>query len=294
MSNHFSYCFFKYVHSVRLGESLNVGLLIVFPNEKVVLFKYPDDLQRLKCTYYDFQEEQLKAYLKSFDRKAKALSYVFTSFIKDEFTDDDFLDLIKKEFIPEDEGALQFSQVRKAVKYTDDIEQIADELYYSYFEHFYDQEELVFRKTAMANSRRDELYIMTTLQELIIKENPILQSIEITGRELKTNSVSLKFDFEWNNHGLHLVKPLSLDYRNAGTIEEKAHSLHSKLHIIDKEVELEEYQFDVMVSKPQLTKFDSVYKKAISILKESSQKTNVIEEDRYSEYSKKVATALST
>lgn len=293
MNSHFIYCFFKYIHSVRLGESLNIGLLIMFPDEAAIFFRYPSDLQRIKCTYNDFQEDQLRAYLKAFEQKAKRLSYSLPISLKLPFGVDDFIQVVKAEFIPEDEGALQFTHVRKAVKYTQDINQIVDEIYYSYFQHYYDQEELIYRKTASDIMRKDESYILTTLQSLIIKENPVLQTFDFSGREIKTRNAGLKFDFEWNNHGLHLVKPLSLDYRSSSAIEEKAHSLHSKLHILDIEAGLNNYQFDVLVSRPQLSRLDSAYKKAISILKESSTKTIVIEEDKFLSYSKEAAEALT-
>lgn len=294
MSKYFTYCFFKYIHSIRLGESLNVGLLIAFPQNNIIIFKYPNDLQRLKCAYNDFHEEQLYAYLKSFDLKARQLSYAYNSLNKEEFGEIDFLALIKKEFINEDEGALQISQVRMAVQYSDDVEQITEEIFYSYFEHFYEPEELALKRTAIPIFKRDEAFIISTLKDLIIKQNPILTSVEFKSRSLITNNSSLNFNFEWKNHGLHLVKPLSLDYRSGTTIEERAHSLHSKLHILGKETELEDLRFDVMVSKPQLSKFFSSYNKAVSILRESSEKTQVIEEEGYQKYSKQIADALTS
>src|SRR5687767_7553653 len=146
MNNQFIYCFFKYIHSLRLGESLNVGLLLIFPDENRVIFKCPDDLQRLKCTYNDFEEDQLKVYLKGFENKAIELSYNY-SFSRKALDEIEFIEFIKEEFIAEDEGALQFSQIRKAVKYVDDIEQIVDDLFFTYFEHYYHKEELISSKS---------------------------------------------------------------------------------------------------------------------------------------------------
>lgn len=294
MNKHFFYCFFKYVHSLRLGESLNIGLLIAFPSDSTIIFKYPPDLQRLKCTYFDFEEEQLRFYLKSFDEKAKTLCYNLNTFFSSTLDHEEFLQLIKKEFLPEDEGALQFSHIRKAVKYTDNINEITEDLYYSYFLHYYEPEDATSKKRIIEPVRRDEKYILSTLHDMIINANPVLRSLSFTGEEIITPNASLIFDFAWTNHGLHLVKPLSLDYRDKKTIEEKAHSLHSKLHILDKGVDhLRDCKFDVMVSKPNLSKLEPAYMKAISILQESSAKTRVIEEDQYLSYSKEAANALS-
>jgi hypothetical protein len=297
MNKNFIYCFFKYVHSVRLGESLNVGILALFPEDNTMIFKYPNDLQRLKCTYFDFNEDQLKAYLKSFDNKAKELSNSLINTTQWNSIDVYFEDLIKKEFLQDDEGALQFSHVRKAVKYSDNLDEIVEDLYFSYFEHYYEPAEILLKKSPKEFSKRDDQYILETLERYITAEAPTLGPFDFIGRNIQTDNISVRFDLEWldKSNGrikTHLVKPLSLDYRNNTTIQERAHSLHSKLHILDKEAVAENSLFDVMVLKPRLSKHEQAYYNALSILKESSNKTTVFEEDDYMKYSKTVARAL--
>lgn len=60
MHNFFVYSIIRYVRSALLGESLNVGLLFLFP--KKIIVQYPKSFVRLKYVYADFDDHLLNVF----------------------------------------------------------------------------------------------------------------------------------------------------------------------------------------------------------------------------------------
>ncbi|MGI4821967.1 MAG: DUF3037 domain-containing protein [Janthinobacterium lividum] len=59
----------KYVHSPFLGKEVNVGILLCFPEQGRLEFRYPARFKRLRNLYQSFSERQLLTYLTAFSRR---------------------------------------------------------------------------------------------------------------------------------------------------------------------------------------------------------------------------------
>ena len=70
----FTYALLQYHHSQVLGEVLNIGLVVYFPDHNKLDFIYPNKLIRLKFAYPDVPEKTIKSYFKYFQSRVDELN----------------------------------------------------------------------------------------------------------------------------------------------------------------------------------------------------------------------------
>lgn len=92
----------KYVHFQFLGEELNLGIVLFFPERCSVIFRYPKNIERLKKAYKNFAGPAIKPYIQSFEKKAKKLS--------EEKISGKLEDLLQIHFLARDASTLQFNE----------------------------------------------------------------------------------------------------------------------------------------------------------------------------------------
>lgn len=120
----------QYVHSPFLGEQVNVGILICFPEQRRLEFRFPARFKRMRYMYQSFSERQLLTYLNSFGKRvARANSESNTAISPEQYTA-----FITRELVPVDATVLRFGPLTKAITHADDDpQQVADQYYELYF-----------------------------------------------------------------------------------------------------------------------------------------------------------------
>ena len=103
----FTYSLLRYIHSQVLGEVVNVGMLFIFPEQRQVIFLHPARLKRLTSLYQAFPEHLVKASLRSFAKKSRAINRHWDLFA-DALLRQSADAFIAAEFLPSDDSALQF------------------------------------------------------------------------------------------------------------------------------------------------------------------------------------------
>lgn len=121
-----------------LGEVLNIGLLVYLPDNRQLQFIYPENLSRITTVYPHVQEESIRRYLKSFERKVYDLNREPDVFASEQL-DSSFVKFISENLLPQDSSALQFSELKRGLlrsdllQKDDDMQSIAKKLYELYF-----------------------------------------------------------------------------------------------------------------------------------------------------------------
>ena len=151
MKNIFQYSLLKYVHSQLLGEELNLGIIVYFPDQNKIRFLYPDNFHRLKSVYRGFPDKAIKAYLKSFSILADNLSNQ-----KRIFKDGLLETIIRQYFLSPDASSLQFREIQTGLVYVDNTDKIAKDFYNKFFFHYESESSSIVEK-------HDEKYALTTL-----------------------------------------------------------------------------------------------------------------------------------
>jgi hypothetical protein len=273
VKNTFQYSLLQYHHSAALGEVMNVGVLVLFPEQQQLRFFYPDRLTRLRGSYPNFPERVLKSYFKGIDARLKELNQqpeIFENYAYQP------IDFINNEILVRDASALQFGSLKTAVLYSSDIDLVAKQianLYLSLYEIDEDN-----------NKRHDDEYLLMQFRKRIkLPENGSFFS-----QKIKENysANGYQFPYAWKNGTLNLVDPVSFDLQKRDSIRRKADEHFGKFTKLQDFADANNIQFDVLVAQPKALNLSNEYDNALQTLK-LSKHIRIWEESQLDEYTTK-------
>lgn len=284
----FIYALLQYHHSQILGEVLNVGLVVYFPDFQRLEFIAPERLIRLKFAYPDVSEKTIKSYFKYFISRTKELNLqgeVFGNYNLESSLES----FLAEEFLAPDSSSLQFGNFKTAVLYTPNLEHIINQLYNLYFS--------VFHLHDNSSKKVDETSLLKKYKHFLaelLPENKSLRdsSMFYDGYSIKPNENSLvKFDIAWKgNKDTHLVKPISFDLVKPESIQRKAYQYFGQFEDLQDYAENNDYLFDVILAKPKSKSLFKAYDNAIRLL-EKPNRVELIEQADLQGYSEKTIEA---
>lgn len=118
MNSVFYYSVLQYRYAQSLGEILNVGVLLLFPEQRQAIFIHPERLGRIRKLYPKFAEKTIRAYFKGIVARTNQLSKqpeIFADYEQHP------RQLIDNEILIRDSSALQFGELKPSVLYTEDL-----------------------------------------------------------------------------------------------------------------------------------------------------------------------------
>ncbi len=283
MNSVFYYSILQYRYAQSLGEVLNVGVLLLFPEQRQAAFLHPERLGRIRKLYPKFAERTIRSYFKGIVARTNQLTKQPELFADYEAHP---RQLIDNEILIRDSSALQFSEVKPSVLYTEDLSAIGDQVYKLYLS-FYDEDEY--------RSRHDETYLLKEYKQLLRQRLDGLLSSKAFEQPVtvkaKGTSLSYQFPFAWQNGSFNLVKPVSFDLKLEQSINEKATLNVGQFTVLNDYAEQRNARFDVLAARPKDRKLYKPYGQAIQLLV-NQPRVNVVEEDELEDYSRKTAEAL--
>jgi hypothetical protein len=278
-TNVFTYSLLRYVHSVSAGEALNVGILFIFPEQQRVQFLYPTKLSRLSRSYHGFPDFLVKANLKGISQKAQRITKQWNLFYDEIISQPDLF--VSREFLLEDATALQFSEFRTGILDEYDAYGEIIEMYYKLYFSNYDEQ-------SVKRTLHNEEYIRKKLDAIIKREKKIQQYIQKDVKIEANNGLSLMFDYCWQNHQQHLIKPLSFDLEKLDVIQEKSAKIFGYLALLEQTAKDENYKFDLLVTRPTNPNLYKAYDNALKILELIPTDKEIVEEDKFVAYTEKI------
>lgn len=284
MNSLYYYSILQYRYAQSLGEVLNIGVLLLFPDQRQATFLYPERLTRIRKLYPKFAERTVRAYFKGIEFRTRQLSKqpeIFANY------EEHPRQLIDSEILIRDSSALQFSELKAGVQYTDDIAVIGEHFYKLYLS-FYDEVDAT-------KGRHDDTYLLKSYKKKIRQYLGDRFSREVLERPIvvkpESSDIAYRFDFAWQNGTYNLVKPVSFDLKLEHSISDKATLNYGQFAILQPYAERNNARFDVLVARPKERQLFKSYDDAIRLLEEQPR-VNVIEESELENYSEKTADAL--
>ncbi|WP_019946946.1 DUF3037 domain-containing protein [Hymenobacter aerophilus] len=272
----------KYVHSPFLGEEVNVGILLCFPEQGRLEFRFPAKFKRLRNLYQSFSERQLLTYLDSFGKRvARANTELSPTRSAEQYTA-----FITRELVPADATVLRFGPLTKAVVCADDDpQQVADQYY-----------ELYFAETQPApragQHKRDSFLLSNFRRHLEAHDAGVFQLLR-RNVEVQAAATTVRFDYAWKNGTENFIKPVSFDLADADEVNRKAIYTHGWLHLLTPVAEAGNYRFDLLLASPTNRKLLPAFDKAVEILSATvAPKQLITEGRRLEEYSYNAARYL--
>ncbi|CAL2055944.1 DUF3037 domain-containing protein [Tenacibaculum sp. 190524A05c] len=287
-STTYKYSILKYIHSAFLGESINIGILLYFPEEDRFIFKYSKNLKRIKSSYELKSEKIIRHYLQQIERKIRKISQLNSNngFIFERDLDE----FISRNILPNDETSLQFSKSKTSKTRFTDLEEasnsVAEKLLLDKFIYF--QETLLKKTVKPINKFYNKL---NTELNLVEKENKKLffKDYQVTNNE---NGKEFKFEYGWQNGSLNLIKSINLNQDTSDKILNITFKHFGLFTALSDEAKRDNLRYDLFVSKPSEKSFFRDYDYSLSFLDNLST-VRIVEEEEIDNYTKKAIKALS-
>lgn len=257
MKGQFFYAPLYYIHSQVLGERLGVGLLLVFPKERKVIFKYPSGLTRLTQAYDQVPDKLIKRLFQSIGAQCEELNTKPGIFDEAYFSDPN-----PSQFLQPDDSALQFDPFRSGASY-DTPEAIAAH-YASIYLGAYEGGE--------KEDRHDDHFLGRKYKDKLREKAPGLWASGRIKEDyiVKSNDIVYHFPFAWENGSLNLVRPLSFDVKREETIFRKAERYFGQFSLLKEDAEQQNWKIDVLVAPPAEKHLLKPFEQALKILERPS------------------------
>lgn len=284
----YTYALLQYRHSQILGEVLNVGLVVYFPDFDLLEFIAPEKLIRLKFAYPDVPEKTIKSYFKYFASRTKELN-LQTEVFNNYNLETSLARFLAEEFLAPDSSSLQFGNFKTAVLYTPNLEHIINQLYNLYFSVFNLHDNPAKKVDESTLLKKYKSFLAELLpQDKSLKDGPTFYD----GYSISPNENSLvKFDIAWKgNNDTHLVKPISFDLVKPESIQRKAYQYFGQFEDLQDYAKNNNYLFDVILAKPKNKSLFKAYDNAIRLL-EKPNRVKLIEQQALQSYSEKTIEA---
>ena len=280
MSSIFQYCPLQYHYNSASGEVLNVGLLVLFPDQQKVTFVFPEKLNRLRAAYPNsVAERTIKAFFRGIEGKTLALNRqpeIFNDYKNRP------LDFINDEILIRDASALQFGEIRTSILYTDDLKHIVKQLENLYLSS-YELEEVTYKK------HTEEYLIKEYRKKIKLGDEQIFAKHKV---EENKQIGEYTFPFAWQNGTYNIVSPVSLDLKRPESIIRKATLNFGKFTLLQGYADEHKAKFDVLLAEPKQKGLAKKYDEAIKIL-EKVPCVKLWAENQLDEYSKKTLEAFT-
>jgi hypothetical protein len=280
MKKQFTYSILQYRHSIALAEALNVGILFAFPNESRYEFIYSNG-NRLKLIYADFDGGLYSAVLKSIEYKLKERS---SDLFAELNLKSDIKEFIRTQILREDSTSLQFTKavvVQNVFKTPDEaIQEFTKLLLPGVNIHKYE------------SPKQKEEAIIRSYTNLVFSKAPGLENRFEKNYAVVTDTFTHKFDLAWENGQLNLVKAISFDLSDKGSIQSKAITNLGYLTALRDFAKAKNVKFDLLVQPPKLEQYYVPYKDALTIINSADTDKEVISIDRLEEFSQRTVAGL--
>ena len=283
MSLHFTYCLLQYKHSPVLKEAINIGIVFLFPNEKISkdsLHFAHGNAFRAKSIYPDFDNYLVNEFLKVIEKKVINSTDIF----QEKRLELGLSEFLHQYILAEDDSALQFSEpevVTNTFKSRDEAVAAFGQLLLP---------GINIHKPVI--KRIDDKLIVRRYRNYLIEKDPkagekIIKKPKIVGADTKS-----QFDFAWENGSFNYLKPLSFDYKEALDIENKAFQNAGLLEYLLPYVNPDKVRFDFIIARPKQESLMNTYEKAIKIIESAKAPVRFIQQEQLEEYSQETIDAL--
>lgn len=279
MSKAFQYTVLKYRPSYLLDERVNIGLLFYFEEDGKFFFCNPSKLKRVSQFFPHLTKlNELRRYLKAFERKAQKLSKQPQDF------GGNLERIVEQEFLVKNANSFFFSEVKFG--FSESPAQVIIDHYSSEYFKFYD--------TTRLKERHDDAFVKNRFESLL-KASAQSKGVQThhfrKGVVLENKIGQTEFDFGWQNGTSNLVKTLGFDLADDHYIQEKAFRWFGAVTHLKDFAHEKDLRFDFLVAPPTQSALFKAYGNALEVLESIEANKKIVEERALPRY---VEEALDT
>jgi hypothetical protein len=247
----YTYTTLRYVHDVRTGEFLNVGVVVHVSSPGRLEFRTRKTFGRAKHIFPDLDGQAFRTAMQAIDRALAAQARQITE--SGLLNRDATAVSVARQALPADDSTLQWSEPGSGV--TDDPSRTLDRLF----------ARMVAQYDSHAARRVTDDDVWRPVREKLDQLNLPLQLRE---KIVVGTTDEVAFKHAWKNGKWHAYEPLSFDLADAEGIRDKARRWRGHLAAVADGAS-DELKLHFIVGAPQDQALRSAYQNALMILRKS-------------------------
>jgi hypothetical protein len=256
----YTYTTLRYVHDVRTGEFLNVGVVIHAASLGLIAFKTRKTYGRAKRIFPDLDGDGFQAAMRAVDRSLAAQARQMAD--AGLLAGDGNAVSIARRALTQDDSALQWSELGSGV--SDDLTKTLDRLY----------ARMVTRYDTQRTSGKTDDEVWHPVRERL---DQLEFPIQFEKKTVTSETDEITFKHAWKNGKWHAYEPLSLDLADADGIKDKARRWRGHLAAVADGAR-EEMKLHFIVGAPQNPALRPAYQNALTILRQADFSPRVFED----------------
>ena len=273
----YTYCLIRYMHDPKVGEMLNVGVILCSPETGYFGIRLNRHYERLSRTFAGFDGEHYRGITDGIEnsvqrlRPRKDVAELFQ--VKEKIKSVE--DVIR--MISPDRGlSIQFGPMLAGLAEYPEAE----------LEHIF-EESVISQYPQKVKVGRDDEQVWHHFKRSL---NEKRIDIYLEPKTFASEAYEYKFDHAFKNENWHVLKPVTMDYANAQTIQDRATRVLGEASALEGNAEIGTYY--ILLGKPQLEAHRTAYTKAKNLLNKIPIKKEIIEEDAAEDFADELANSM--
>jgi Protein of unknown function (DUF3037) len=270
----YTYCLVKYVHNPAAGEMLNIGVLLFSEEEKQIVGKFEIHHERLSSAFANFDGDHYRFVIKNLEHSVSQLNDRFKpSLFQREFED---IKGIFRSLVPDLGLSIQFGNVLAGI--TSNLEDESEHIFNRLITSQIPQKE--------KKSRSDEE--VWTIFNKPLSQNQVTKYLK--PKHFTSNEYDLKFEHTFKNEKHHILDPVTMDYAQAESIQNRAIKILGQTTTLEGNPEIGKLY--ILLGAPKKTSHINAYIKAKNLLNKISIDKEIIEENEAADFAKEITSYM--
>lgn len=266
----YTYCLVKYVHNPAAGEMLNIGVLLFSDEAQQIVGKFEIHFDRLSSAFANFDGDHYRFVIRNLEQSISQLNERFKpSLFQKEFDD---IKGVFRSLVPDLGLSIQFGNVLGGI--TNDLEVEAEHIFYRLITSQIPQKE--------KKSRSDE-------EVWIIYNKPLAErqiAKYLRPKLFSSNNYDLKFEHTFKNEKHHILDPVTMDYAQAESIQNRAIKILGQATTLEDNSEIGKLY--LLLGAPRNSSHKNAYIKAKNLLNKIPIDKEIIEENEAEDFAKEI------
>ncbi|MDQ3712212.1 MAG: DUF3037 domain-containing protein [Acidobacteriota bacterium] len=270
----YTYCLVKYVHNPAAGEMLNIGVLLFSDVAKQIVGKFEIHFDRLSSAFANFDGDHYRFVIRNLEHSISQLNDRFNpSLFQREFED---IKEIFRLLVPDLGLSIQFGNVLAGI--TNNLEDEAGHIFYRLITSQTPQRE--------KKSRSDEE--VWTIFNKPLSQRQVTKYLE--PKHFTSNEYDLKFEHTFKNEKHHILDPVTMDYAQAESIQNRAIKILGQATTLEGNPEIGKLY--LLLGAPKNTSHRNAYTKAKNLLNKIPIDKEIIEENEAEDFAKEITSYM--
>jgi hypothetical protein len=267
----YTYCPIKYVHDPAIGEMLNIGVLLFSFEKRQITAKFDYHFERLSSTFANFNGSHYRFIMTSMEF---AISKLNSKFEPTLFQSEPFKDIkqVMTSLVPDLGLSIQFGTIMAGI--TSDLESEAEHIFQRLVISQYPQKE--------KKSRSDE-EVWATFNRPLAKNKV---SMYLKPKHFVSNEYDLKFNHTFKNEKTHILDPITMDYAQAESIQNRAIKVLGQAMTLEGNKEIGKLY--LLLGEPRIASHRNAYIKAKNLLNKIPLDKEFVEEREAEDFAKEL------